>query len=474
MRLIPAKVVSEFEKVVGKESVFTDPSRLSIYSRGSIDNHGHFPEIGIQVRSVSQASEVMRIANSNRIPVVVRGGGSSPTGAVVPHRGGIVLDMKGMNSIKVSIENGYVEAEAGATLADVDRECRKYGFFFPPDPSSVSVATVGGAINENSGGMRCAKYGVMKDWILKIGAVMPDGLVTSFGEATYKNRAGYNLVGIITGSEGTLCIVTKAWLKIMPIPENTVRIAAFFNSLEDAGEAIYRIRRDGVNPLILEYADRFGIQAANELKDWHFPVADGGMVLVDLEMTGEDRKGRISRVIEIFKQTSSSKIIVPEGNDEADNLFEIRRIAFAAPGKLFSGFIDGDIAVPLSRIKDAILGVEKIRKELGVYIATCGHVGDGNLHPQVGGDISNDEEWSRAMRAAERINLLAIELGGSVSGEHGIGTQKEDLFEKQLMERGQEITLDIMRQIKRIFDPNNIMNPDKFALGEKRGGNGKG
>lgn len=460
--------MSDLVKAAGKENVFTDATRLALYSRGSIDRYSSMPEVAIMARNSSQISGVMKVAYKNSIPVVVRGGGSSPTGAVVPDRGGIVLDMKPMDSIHVSVENGYVEAEGGATLSNVDSMCLKHGFFFPPDPSSVSVATVGGAINENSGGMRCARFGVVKDWVLKVEVVLPDGTVTSFGEPTYKNRAGYNLAGLIVGSEGTLCIVTKAYLKIMPLPDRLVRIAAFFDRLEDAGESIFRIRKEGVNPFILEFADSEGIKAANEIKGWNYPESKGGMVLVDLDIMGKDEKSRTERVRKIFDDNSASLVVEPDTDQERDNLFEIRRIAFAAPGKLFSGFIDGDIVVPLGRIKDAIVEVDRIRQKYGVYIATCGHVGDGNLHPQIGADINNTESWRKAEEASNEINRLAISMGGSISGEHGIGTQKEKLLREQLSARGQNETLVLMAQIKRAFDPRNIMNPGKFGVGSDK------
>lgn len=462
---ISQKVKVEIEGIVGRQNVFTDSERLSLYSRGSIDREEKKPDIAVIISSTQEASGVLKIANSHSIPVVVRGGGSSPTGAVIPLKGGIVIDMKRMNTIEVSLENGHVLAEAGATLSEVDRKCRKMGFFFPPDPSSVSVATVGGAINENSGGMRCARYGVMKDWVLKVEAVMPDGSITTFGESTYKNRAGFNILGMVIGSEGTLCLVTRAWLKIMPLPEDTIRMAAFYDKLEDAGESIFRIRRDGVNPLILEYSDSYGIKAANEVKGWNYPESQGGMVLVDLEVMGSDRKSRTDMVERIFRETGASIVMAPEEQDEMEKLLEIRRIAFAAPGKFFNGFIDGDIVVPLSRIKEAIVEVDNIRRKYGVYIATCGHVGDGNLHPQIGADRNDTYQWARANEAADEINRLAIRLGGSISGEHGIGIQKEALMELQLKERKQDITLALMKRIKELFDPNNIMNPGKFGLG---------
>ncbi len=465
--MLSKDVINELSSAAGQENVFTDTSRLSIYSRGSIDSDSSLPEIGIRATGEDQISRIMKVAYRHSIPVVARGGGSSPTGAVVPRKGGIVIDMRGMNRISVSIENGYVEAQAGATLEEVDAECRRAGFFFPPDPSSVSVATVGGAINENSGGMRCARFGVVKDWVLKLNTVMPDGRKLSFGESTYKNRAGYNMVGIIVGSEGTLCLVTSAVLKIMPLPAGLVRMAGFFDTLEDAGETIFSIRREGVNPYILEFADMEGIKAANSIRGWNYPEAEGGMVLVDLDITGGDRESRTRKVREIFARNSAREVVVAEDASKEAELFEIRRIAFAAPGKLFTGFIDGDIVVPLSRIKEAIVEVAAIRSEHGVYIATCGHAGDGNLHPQIGADRDDTDAWKRALEASDEINRMAIRLGGSISGEHGIGTQKQQLLVEQFRERDQSDVLFLMKEVKKAFDSRNIMNPGKFGLGEE-------
>lgn len=422
------------------------------------------PSAIVHVTERGQVPKIMKIAYEYGIPVVPRGSGSSVTGAVVPIKGGIVLDLRALNKIRVDIENGIVEAEAGATILDVDNECRKYGFFFPPDPGSARVATIGGALAENAGGMRGARYGVMRDWVLKIEVVLADGTVTYFGESTYKNRAGYDLLGLIVGSEGTLGIITKAWLKIMPLPEKIIRIAGFFKSLDDAGEAIFRIRREGINPLILEFVDRWGLEAANKVKGLNYPELDGGMVLVDVDGPKVGLEIVAERVKKIMRECNAVEIMIPDTPQKMEEILEVRRVAFTAPGRLFPGFIDGDIAVPLSKIKDALIGIDKIRKKYGVFIAITGHVGDGNLHPNIGADPNNEEEWKRAERAAYEINLLALELGGTVAAEHGIGKLKEDVFLKQLETRNQMRVYYLMKEIKKIFDPKNILNPGKYAL----------
>ncbi len=455
------KILSEFIDAAGNGNVLYDEKDLFPYKRGSIDRIEEMPEIAIKIFDEKSISKIMKIAHKYRIPVIARGGGSSPTGAVVPEKKGIVLDMRPLNAISVNIRDGYVEAYAGATLEEVNNESRKYGFFFPPDPSSVSISTVGGAINENSGGMRCARYGVVKDWILKIDVVLSSGDETSFGESIYKNRGGFNFVDLICGSEGTLCIVKKAYLKIMPLPEKITRIAGFFNTIEESENAIFSIRKNGLNPLILEYADYYGIKAANEIKKWNYPEAHGGMVLVDTDY-GENYLSKIQNVLE---ENNAFKIFIPGNEEEYNNIFEIRRIAFAAPGLLFKGFIDGDIVVPLSKLTDAIEGINQVRIKNNVYIATCGHAGDGNLHPQIGGNPDNISEWENVKKSVREINDLAVRLGGSISGEHGIGKIKEDDFIRQLKYKNQIKTLEFMKSVKKIFDPENILNPGNFALG---------
>ncbi|MEM1724780.1 MAG: FAD-linked oxidase C-terminal domain-containing protein [Thermoplasmata archaeon] len=459
------RILEEIKKVVGEENLIVDEANIKIFAYGAVDLHKGIPDAIVHITERKQVSEVMKIAFKYSIPVVTRGSGSSVTGAVAPTKGGIILDLRALDKINVNIDDGIVEAEVGATVLDVDNECKKYGFFFPPDPASARVATIGGALAENAGGMRGARYGVMRDWVLKIEVVLSDGTITYFGESTYKNRAGYDLLGLIIGSEGTLAIITKAWLKIMPLPEKIVRIAGFFNTLDDAGEAIFRIRREGINPLILEFSDLQGVMAANKVKGYNYPELPGGMVLVDVDGTKNGTEPVAERVMKIMQETNAANIIRPETPAEMERIMDVRRVAFTAPGRLYPGFIDGDIAVPLSKIKEALIGIDNIRKKYNIFIATVGHAGDGNLHPNIGADPKNKDEWERAEKAAYEINLLAIELGGTVSAEHGIGKLKEEVLLKQFEVRNQIPMFNLMKEIKKIFDPKNILNPDKYALG---------
>lgn len=456
--------LKELKGSLGKDMVLTDNTSLSLYSGGSIDRMTVTPMAVVKPLSTYDVSKIMTLAYRYSVPVVVRGGGSSPTGAVVPSRNGIVIDMKRLDSIDLDIPNGLVISGSGSSLMDVDSECKRNGFFFPPDPSSVRVATVGGAIAENSGGMRVARYGPMKNWILKLEAVLSDGTITTFGEGVYKNRAGYDFVSLITGSEGTLAIVTKAWLKIMPMPAKIRRIAGFFMDLQSAGEAIFRVRREGVNPLILEYADKYGINASNKVRGTDYPETPGGMVLVDVDGDEESTENSIGHVEEIFRSYHDTIVVKPQSNEEMDGLMEVRRIAFTSPGLAYSGFIDGDIVVPLSRIRDALEGIEEIRKKYNVYISVAGHAGDGNLHPNIGSDLNNSEEWERAKRASDEIAELGVKLGGSISGEHGIGMLNQEKLLMQFRAKDQMMTSKLMKEVKKVFDPKGILNPGKFGL----------
>jgi glycolate oxidase len=459
--------ISELRSIVGPENVFLDEASKYLFQQGAVDAFKRKPEVVVHITKRELVPEVVKVAYKYGVPIVPRGSGSSVTGAVVPARGGIVLDLRALNQIKVDVDNGIVEAEVGATVLDVDTECRKHGFFFPPDPASSRVATIGGALAENSGGMRGARYGVMRDWVLKVEVVLSDGTLTYFGESTYKNRAGYDLLGLVVGSEGTLAIITKAWLKIMPLPEKIIRVAGFFNTLDDAGETIFRIRREGVNPLILEFADKQGIEAANKVRGYNYPALDGGMVLVDVDGHAEGLEKVAERVVKIMNENHAAQIIKADDPQKMNELLDVRAVAFTAPGHLYPGFIDGDIAVPLSKIKDALRGIDEIRKKYNVFIATVGHAGDGNLHPNIGADMNNKEEWERAEKAAREINELAIKLGGTITAEHGIGKLKEDMLLEQFKVRNQMPVYRLMKEIKKLFDPKNILNPDKYALGEE-------
>ena len=455
----------EIEGIVGSGNLLRDTANLYIFRAGAADLscRGRADAI-VHVTSRDQVPEIMKVAYKYEVPVIPRGGGSSVTGVVAPINGGIVLDLKALDKIVVDVDNGVVEAEAGATILDVDNECRKYGFFLPPDPASARIATVGGSIAENAGGMRGARYGVMRDWVLKLEVVLADGTLTYFGEAVYKNTAGYDLVGLMVGSEGTLGIITRAWLKIMPLPEKIVRIAGFFDRVGDAGRAIFRVRREGVNPLILEYADKEGIIAANRIKKFNYPEADGGMVLVDVDGPKIGVDYIAEKVVKIFKEENASTILKPNTPEEMESIMDVRRIAFTAPARLYPGFIDGDIVVPLSKIGDALAGIDEIRRKYNVFITVAGHAGDGNLHPNIGVNPNNRDEWERAEKAAYELNMLAVRLGGSIAAEHGIGRLKEDLLLKQFEARNQLAAYSLMKEIKKIFDPKNILNPGVCAL----------
>ncbi len=444
--------------------IYDDKNSLIIHSTGSIDRIRAEPYFVLYPENTMDIQKIVGTAEKYKIPLIIRGGGSSPTGAVVPSNGGIVVNMKRMNNVAVSIENGYVICEPGITLKELNEILKKYNFFFPPDPSSVSVATVGGAIAENSGGMRCARYGTVKDWVLKIEAVLPDGEITYFGEETYKNRAGYNILDLIIGSEGTLCVVTRAWLKIMPLPRKVVRIAAFFENIDDAALSVLNIRESGINPLVLEYADKSGIETANKIRNFNYPAAEGGLVITDIDSYSDEcnMSDSLKNVYKIFEDNNAVYITDTDSEMEINNIMEVRRIAFTSPGILYKNFIDGDIVVPLSNIKELLIRLNNLRKKYkNVFLSICGHVGDGNLHPQIGYD---EKYKDSAFKEVLEINRIAIDLNGTISGEHGIGKIKTELLLEQFHRRNMDINYELMKSIKKLFDPDDILNPGNFGL----------
>ncbi|RLE49813.1 MAG: glycolate oxidase subunit GlcD [Candidatus Methanomethylicota archaeon] len=457
------ELASKLVELLGEDKVLAQEEDLYVYGFDATQTFRGKPWAVIRPTCTEDVVKVLAFADQHVIPVVPRGGGSSLTGAVVPIRGGIVLDMTAMRSIRVDVENGVVEAEAGATIDQIDKECRKYGFFFPPDPASSEVATLGGALAGNSGGMRGARYGTMRNWVLAIEVVLPGGKALWLGSPTYKWRGTYDLMGLFVGSEGTLGVITRAVLKIAPLPERIARILALFNDVEAAAKAIYEVRRRGLNPLILEFLDRDSILMVDETYKLGLPKAEAA-VLVDVDGPSEaiDRLAR--QVVELMKEAGAFKVDLATDQEAMDKLYTARREAYSSVTRKYPVVIIEDIVVPLSKLADAVRMLEEVKKKYGLTIITFGHAGDGNLHPNICIDPSNKEEVDKAEKAFYEIAKIALKLGGAVSAEHGIGLQKVELLKMELEHRKSLEAMEYMKAIKRIFDPKGIMNPGKFGL----------
>jgi len=451
-----AGLASELEKIVGKAEVIQRGESFEEHRRDMADYEGT-PAVVVRPESEEQVSAIVQLANRRGVPVLAWGAGSSLTGAVV-RDGAIVVDMKRFDRIlKVDPVNWYVDVQPGVVLDDLEHALQAEGFFFPPDPASSFLCTVGGAIATGAGGMRCVRYGTMKDWVMALRVVLPTGEVTSLGEPLPKNRAGYDLVHLFVGSEGTLGIITQATLKILPLPVVRVqRMLVQFADWPTAGEAIKGLRKARVVPDLLEFLDRETIIAVNQSYDFQVEEAEATL-LVDLE------EPSIPAATAVFRAHSALAIRPAADEVEADRLYQVRARAYLALKERSSGIQIEDVVVPIDRLAEYLRLVKEVAARHRVQIPVVGHAGDGNVHPAIVYDKADAKSRDAATAAFEEICQYAIRVGGSVTGEHGVGSQKVALFRAQLEAHGGGESLRLMKEIKRVFDPKGIMNPGKYV-----------
>ncbi len=454
-----AGIVKQLAKIVGTENTISDARSLEDYKRDMADYEGT-PMAVVRPGSEQETVQIVKLARRRRVPLVARGAGSSLTGAVVLEDG-ITIDMSRFNHVlKIDPINWYVHLQAGVVLDDLNKELEKHGFFFPPDPASSFMCTVGGAIAEGSGGMRCVKYGTMKDWVLSVRVVLPNGRIATFGEPLPKNRAGYDLVHLLTGSEGTLAIVTEAWLKILPIPIAPVRrMLVLFDDWVSAGHAIQQFRVSRIIPRLMEFMDRGTVAAVNRALELNLEEAEATL-LVDIE---ESNGHSVDLAVKTLESSGARRIILAKDEDEADRFYQARAWAYIAVKKLATGVQVEDVVVPIDRLVEYLQLVQDVARRFNVRILVAGHAGDGNVHPTILYDMANQASRSAAAAAFEEICRYAIRVGGTVTGEHGVGVQKVGLFREQLIAHGGREALRLMKGIKRLFDPEGIMNPRKYV-----------
>lgn len=446
--------------IVGEQN-FTD-SLIDLVSYSyDASEHSHRPVCGVWVETADQVSEVLKLANRENIPVIPRGAGTGLSGMAVPVKGGVVLDLNHMNKIlKVSIEDRLAVVQPGVVYADLERALAPYGFFFPPDPASGKVSTLGGNVATNAGGVKGAKYGTTRDYVLGLQVVLPDGRVMRTGSKTMKSVSGYDLTRLFVGSEGTLGVVTEITLKINPKPPAASTALATFDNLEDAGRTVSQIMYSGIVPSVLEILGRHTLEAINKNTDLHLPEVDA-MILAETDgYTPEETDFQIKKIMEVFKRNNPKEVKQAKSEAEAAELWKARKSAYAVLARIKTHFVLEDVTVPMGRIAELLKGIEAIAARHQIQIATFGHAGDGNLHPQILYDGYDPDQVERMEKASAELFKLAIELGGTLTGEHGIGLSKAAYMALE----HDPVAMDVMRSLKKMFDPNNILNPGKMAL----------
>jgi glycolate oxidase len=440
------QILNRLFEIVGAENASIDPVDLVCYSKDSFAvGKGVFPDVVCRPNSVEEISQIMKIAYEHEIPVVPRGAGTCLTGGCVPLKKGIVLDLTRMNRVnELNIENLMVRAEAGMIFAKLNEYLSQYGLFFPPDPASGEVCTLGGMVAENASGMRAVKYGITADYLRALTVVLPDGRILKTGRGVMKTASGYDLVHLFNRSEGTLGVIVDITLKLKPLPKNVATAVASFDTIEAAGSTVSRTITSGLVPSAIELIDRIAIEVMNETTDLDLPDVEG---MLFLELDGEDMS-EINRDLDRFTRIAMEEgclgIEMATEKDEREQMWAGRRRLYATQVRLKPGPI-------ATRINE-------ISEKHDLRISTYGHVGDGNLHSLIIADLRIPEESHRSHEAHDDINRMAIELGGTITGEHGIGMEKMHL----IAEEHGEIGVEIMKRIKDAIDPKGIMNPGKL------------
>ncbi len=455
--------VQQLKDLLGEQYVFADEESLHHYSHDETEHLTYLPEVVIKPRTAKEISEVMKMCNEHLIPVTPRGAGTGLSGGALPHKGGVLISMERLNSIlKIDERNGQVITEPGVITEVLQNAVKEKGLFYPPDPSSRGSCFIGGNIAENSGGPKAVKYGVVKDYVLNLEVVLPTGEIIWTGANVLKNSTGYNLTQLMVGSEGTLGIVTKIVLKLIPHPAHDLLMLVPFASLEKASEAVSAIFRAGFTPSGLELVEIDALKIVSEMVDSHaVPVNDDVAAHLIVEVDGNNMDQLMSEmeaIANLLMKFEAGEVFFADDAQQKAELWKLRRRTAEAV-KMKGYTIEEDTVVPRAELPKLIHGVKELGKQYHFKAVCYGHAGDGNLHVRIKKDGTansfGDDEMNNALRA---LFQLVYSLGGTISGEHGIG-----LIQKSYMDIVFEQTnLRLMRDIKRAFDPNNILNAGKI------------
>jgi glycolate oxidase len=458
-----AALLETFAGIVGENYVFADPEVLDQYAHDETEDLHYLPEVVLKPGTTEEISRILKVCNQHKIPVTPRGGGTGLSGGALPHLGGVLLSIERLNKIlTIDERNLQVITEPGVITEVLQDAVKERGLFYPPDPSSRGSCMIGGNIAENSGGPKAVKYGVVKDYVLNLEVVLPTGDVIWTGANVLKNATGYNLTQLMVGSEGTLGIVTKAVLKLLPLPKYDLLMLVPFGHAEKACEAVSAIFRAGFTPSALEFMERDALEWALRFVDQSgIRLEDHVQAHLLIEVDGNDvdvLMKEMEGISEIVMNFECGEILFAEDAQQKAELWKLRR-RVAEAVKSHSVYKEEDTVVPRAELPALLHGVKEIGRTYGFHSVCYGHAGDGNLHVNIiKGDLT-DEQWNGSLKEGIReIFELVKRLGGTISGEHGIGlVQKEYLpivFDP--------VQLQLMRSIKKIFDPNNIVNADKI------------
>jgi len=460
--VLEQKHINALEDLVGKENVYSDKAHMIAYSYDATRTRFE-PDAVVFPRNEEDVSRILVYCNHHGIVITPRGAGSGFTGGALPTNGGITLAMeKHMNKIlEIDMENMVAVVQPGVINMDLQKAVEEVGLFYPPDPASEEYSTIGGNVSENAGGMRAAKYGITKDYVMALRAVRANGDIIRAGKRTIKDVAGYNIAGILTASEGTLAVITEITVKLLPKPKFRKAYMGIFPSVEDAMNAVFKSLAGGANPVAMEFMDALVVQALKEKLGVQLPEDAGALLIGDVDGNViEEVDFQLDILNSSFKANGAQDFVVADTDAQRDELWFARRNASPSITIYGSKKLNEDISVPRSMLPEALKNIYAIGEKYGFKVPCFGHAGDGNIHVNVMVDGSDEKQLEAGHEAIEEIFEMVVEMGGTLSGEHGIGTSKAPFMNIAF----NDAELQLFKDIKKAFDPNGILNPGKMGL----------
>ena len=456
-----ASLVKEFENLIGKENVFTSEADRQSYAYDAAVLPSVVPGLVLRPTSTEQLGALIERCYANGLPMTIRGAGTNLSGGTVPDADkSVVILTQGLNKIiEINEEDLFAIVEPGVVTAQFAAAVASKGLFYPPDPGSQAVSTIGGNIAENAGGLRGLKYGVTKDYVMGMEVFANTGDLVKTGSRTVKCATGYNIAPLLVGSEGTLAVTSKVTLKLIPPPKASKAMMALFKDMDGASQAVAGIIAAHVVPCTLEFLDHASINYIEDYVKIGLPRDAGAMLLIEVDGHPAQVEDEAVIVEKVLRDNSATEIVVARDAVEKSRIWEARRVAIPALARCRPTLMLEDATVPRSKIPAMLEALDKIGARHHVTIGTFGHAGDGNLHPSILCDKRDKEEFSRVERAVDDLFNVALELGGTLSGEHGIGTSKKKWLELETSKG----TLEYMRRMRSAFDPKKLLNASKIV-----------
>ena len=455
------KLISDLKKTLSSTNVLETLEERYAYAQDATNTKEikNLPDAVVFVENIEQIQSVVKLANKYKTPIICRGAGTNVVGACSTDHGGIILNFSKMNKIlEINPENMTAKVEAGVVLGDLQKAVEHFGLFYPPDPSNLAVSTIGGSIAQSSGGAKSFKYGTTKDYIINLKVVMANGEILQTGSNTIKNATGYNLNTLFVGSEGTLGIVVEATLKLIPKPESKKVLMAYFETVKEAVSAVNKVIENRIFPATIDFMDKNAIQTVERFYPANLLTDKESALIIEIDGFECSMDYQEKIIVNILKSCNASAIQASHNEEEYNRIWTARRSSMGACAKMKPNVTTDDVIVPRENLEKLVLGIRAICEKYDLDVCMVGHVGDGSVHPQIPIDYSNEDEYRRYKLAKGEIYDLTAQLGGILSGEHGIGSVKRKHIGKVV----NSVALDYMRQIKKTFDPNNILNPYKI------------